>query len=120
MGIYNSSLKNDLDNEESIYDDKEIIHENRDNIIHNESEKGEQDVEEKIEENININEFNEYDENNDGKITWEEFDKHFENKFGRKMDRNDLWEFLAKDSDGDTSVSFNEWKLYHDRRYGYD
>ena len=123
MGIYNSSLKNNLDNKELLNNDKEIIDENSDNIIDNENEKGQQDVEEEkeeIEENININEFKEYDENNDDKITWAEFEKHFENKHGRKMDRNDLWEFLAKDSDGDTSVSLNEWKLYHDRRYGYD
>ena len=119
MGIYNSSLKNHLDSEETINDDTEIIHENAVINIDNQNEKVEQEIEE-IEENIYINEFKEYDKNNDDKITWEEFQKHFENKYDRKMDRNDLWEFLAKDSDGDTSVSLNEWKLFHNRRYGWD
>ena len=131
MGIYNSSLKNNLENKELVDNDKEIIHTNSDNNIDNQNEKGQEDVEEQKEkqekqeekeENININdfkEFKEYDENNDGKITWKEFEKEFENKYGRKMDRNDLWEFLANNSDGDTSVSLNEWKLYN-RCYGYD
>ena len=60
--------------------------------------------------------FKKMDENKDDIISWPEFEKEFEKKHGRKMDRNDLWSFLAMDNDGDTSVSLNEWNNYHNRK----
>ena len=57
--------------------------------------------------------FTNFDKNNDDIITWEEFENEFEKKYNRKMDRNDLWKFLAMDRDGDTSVTLNEWPEYN-------
>ena len=60
-------------------------------------------------------EFKNLDKDNDDLITWEEFEIEFEQKHGRKMDRNDLWAFLAMDNDGDANVSLKEWRAYHSR-----
>jgi len=56
--------------------------------------------EEKPEEVI-PEEFKRIDENDDELMTWKEFEQAFEVKHGRKMDRNDLWAFLAMDNDRD-------------------
>lgn len=66
------------------------------------------------EENI-PEEFKRIDKNNDELMTWKEFEEAFEKKHGRKMDRNDLWAFLAMDRDGDTK----EWNAYHSQE-GWD
>ena len=64
-------------------------------------------------------EFKRIDENEDDLMTWKEFEEAFEEKHGRKMDRNDLWSFLAMDRDGDTNVSLKEWNAYHSQE-GWD
>ena len=64
-------------------------------------------------------EFKSIDENEDDLMTWNEFEIEFEKKHGRKMDRNDLWAFLAMDRDGDTNVSLKEWNAYHNQE-GWD
>ena len=74
--------------------------------------------EEKLDEVI-PEEFKRIDENEDDLMTWKEFEIEFEKKHGRKMDRNDLWAFLAMDRDGDTNVSLKEWNAYHSQE-GWD
>ena len=64
-------------------------------------------------------EFKRIDEKDDKLMTWKEFEEAFEKKHGRKMDRNDLWAFLAMDRDGDTNVSLKEWNAYHSQE-GWD
>ena len=59
------------------------------------------------------NKFKEQDLNNDNDITWEEFDKAYTLKYGKECSKNNLWKFLAMDSDGSASVSLSEWNKYH-------
>lgn len=87
--------------EEDSFDEYEIKDEIKDNVLQ----------EDAIKEEIK-KKFKKFDTNDDDLITWEEFEIEFEKKNGRKMDRNDLWEFLAMDNNSDTSVSLKEWNKY--------
>ena len=112
MGIFNSSLKNHLDSENN-----ELFEENP----QEENPQEKQEEQEKPEENPQEKpeDFKIMDKNDDDLITWQEFEVEFEKKHGRKMNRNDLWAFLAMDKNGDTSISLNEWNEYHNQ-LGWD
>ena len=115
MGIFNSSLKNHLDSENN-----ELFEENPQEENPQEKQE-EQEEQEKPEENPQEKpeDFKIMDKNDDDLITWQEFEVEFEKKHGRKMNRNDLWAFLAMDKNGDTSVSLYEWNEYHNQ-LGWD
>ena len=53
--------------------------------------------------------FKEQDLNKDNIITPEEFETHFISKHNRKPNRDEWWEFLGKDRDGDACVSIREY-----------
>lgn len=82
-------------------------------------EKPDEVIPEEKPEEVIPEEFKRIDENDDELMTWNEFEIEFEKKHGRKMDRNDLWAFLAMDKDGDTNVSLKEWNAYHSQE-GWD
>lgn len=54
--------------------------------------------------------FQVYDENNDGKITVEEFESGYERDNGKKPDLPPLWNHLQYDRDGDTDIDLNEYR----------
>ena len=115
MGIFNSSLKNHLDEENPEEKQEENPEEKpqenpEEKPQENPEEKPQENPEEKQEEKSE--EFKKIDTNNDDIITWEEFEIEFEKKKGRKMNRNDLWDFLAMDRNSDTSASLKEWNEY--------
>lgn len=54
--------------------------------------------------------FKKYDENSDGIITPEEFERQFKIENKREPGRGDWWDFLAKDRNGDACVSIDEFR----------
>jgi len=54
--------------------------------------------------------FAEDDVNRDGIITYQEFEKAFKRRHGREPQKNDFWDFLAQDRDGDAAISLHEYQ----------
>ena len=44
------------------------------------------------------------------KITYKDFQEYFEKLHGRKMDRNDLWEYLTNESSKDSFIDLDKYQ----------
>ena len=54
--------------------------------------------------------FKRYDENSDGIITPEEFERQFKIENKKEPGKGDWWDFLGKDRNGDACVSIDEFR----------
>ena len=109
MGIFGSKnfdehLNQDIDSNNNELNIEECKEEKQSQEL--KTEKPKEKPKEKIDNNLL-----DFSGNQHYKITYKDFQEYFEKLHGRKMDRNDLWEYLANESSKDSFIDLDKCNI---------